>query len=112
MVSNAYHEGREPVYDPKPAFLAAKALTAFFNGYRFEKRLEVGGGDDYVLAFRKAGDVRIAAWTAGRNHRLLVPLNPGRYAGTRHTGENIGSLASQPDGVTLELTNAPIYLRQ
>lgn len=39
MISNDYHEGRDPVFDPKPAHLAAKTLTTFFAGYQFEKRL-------------------------------------------------------------------------
>jgi len=39
IVSNEYHAGRDPVYDPKPAYEAAKALTTQLNGYRFNKRL-------------------------------------------------------------------------
>lgn len=62
-VSNSYHEGRDPVFDPNPAYLAAKTLATLFSGYRFEKRLAVGGAEDYVLVFRQGGDLRLAAWT-------------------------------------------------
>ena len=111
-VFNLYHDNREPVYDPKPAYLAAKTLTTFFSGYRFEKRLVAGGADDYVLVFRKGSDLRVAAWTSSRNHNVVIPLSAGRYTSTRHTGENIGDVTSGQDGVAINLTTAPVYLRQ
>jgi hypothetical protein len=125
MVSNAYHEGRDPVYDPKPAYLAAKTLTAFFNGYRFEKRLDVGGAEDYLLVFRKAGspagqprwgangdDLRFAAWTtANEAHNALLPLNAGRHTTTRHTGQNAGVVSADQKGLPITLTTAPLYIR-
>ena len=51
------------VYDAKPAYLAAQTLTRFFAGYRFVKRLQVGGATDYVLLFQKENDTRLAVWT-------------------------------------------------
>ncbi|MGH9928049.1 MAG: beta-1,4-xylanase [Pyrinomonadaceae bacterium] len=111
-VFNSYHVNREPVYDAKPAYRAAKTLTTFFSGYRFEKRLDAGGAGDYVLVFRKADDLRVAAWTTSRNHNVRIPLNAGRYMSTRHTGENLGDVTSGQDGVAINLTTAPVYLRQ
>ncbi|MGI9064974.1 MAG: cellulase family glycosylhydrolase [Pyrinomonadaceae bacterium] len=112
MVSNAYHKGREHVYDPKPAYLAAKTLTTFFGGYQYEKRLNVGGPDDYVLLFRKGTSLRVAAWTsANREHRLIVPLNAGQYLTVTHTGGNASSVTANQNGVLLTLTAAPVYLR-
>ena len=111
-VANAYHENRERVYDPKPAYLAAKTLTTFFGGYRFEKRLEVGGADDYVLMFRNGNDVRVAAWTTeNRVHKVVVPLKAGQYTSVKHTGENIGVVTSDQSGVAITLTTAPVYFR-
>jgi len=124
-VSNFYHESREPVYDPKPAYLAAKTLTAFLNGYRFEKRLAVGGAEDYVLVFRRAGspagqprwsanggDLRYAAWTtANEAHNVLLPLNAGRYTTTRHTGQNVSAVSADQKGLPITLTTAPVYVR-
>ena len=112
IVSHSYYEGREPVYDAKPAYLAAKTLTSFFNGYRFEKRLDIGDDEDYVLFFRKGAELRVAAWTTSRSHNLIVPLKVGRYTSTRHTGETIGVITSGPNGVGITLSTAPVYLSQ
>jgi hypothetical protein len=112
LVSNAYHEGREPVCDPKPAYLAVKTLTTFFAGYQYEKRLDVGGPDDYVLLFRNGVNSRVAAWTtANQEHHLVIPLDPGRYTTTGHTGGNIASITANQNGVPITLTTAPVYLR-
>ena len=111
-VANAYYENRETVYDTKPAYLAARTLTTFFAGYRFEKRLEVGAAEDYLLMFRKGNDVRVAAWTTEtRVHKVVVPLKAGQYISVRHTGENIGVVTSGRNGVTVTLTTAPVYFR-
>ena len=110
-VANLYHDNREPVYDPKPAYLAAKTFTTLFSGYRFEQRLDAGSAADYVLAFRKGNDLRFAAWTTGGNHNVIVRLSGGRYTSMRHTGENIGEVASGPNGVSINLSNAPVYLQ-
>lgn len=112
MVSNTYHEGREPVYDPKPAYLAAKTLSTFFNGYRFEERLTVGGAEDYVLVFRKGSDLRFAAWTtANEHHNLLLPLNAATYSIARHTGQNASVVNANQQGLRITLTTAPLYIR-
>ena len=106
-----YHEGREPVFDPKPAYLAAKTLTTFFSGYRFEKRLNVGSADDYVLVFRKGGEHRVAAWTiAGSAHLVMIPLEAGQYSGVTHTGQNTAVVTADQKGLALTLTTAPVYL--
>ena len=80
LVRHTYNQGRDQVYEPKAAWLAAKTISAFFDDYRFEKRLVIGSDNDYVLAFRKGADVRIAAWTTlATPHRLSIPLAPGQY---------------------------------
>ncbi|MEP6912897.1 MAG: hypothetical protein ABI923_09095, partial [bacterium] len=112
MVSMTYHKDREPVFDPKPAYLAAQTLTTFFGGYQYEKRLQVGGPEDYVLLFRKGGKLRVAAWTtADREHPLVIPLDPGQYTTVGHTGGNTTSITANQNGVPLTLTAAPVYLR-
>jgi hypothetical protein len=111
-VANSYHEGRDPVYDPKPAYLAAKTLTTFFSGYRFQKRLNVGSADDYVLVFQKGGDLRYAAWTTANSaHNVLIPLSAGRYSFTRHTGQEAAVVSVDQKGLAITLTTAPMYLR-
>ena len=106
-----YHDNREPVYDPKPAYFAAKTLTTFFSDYRFEKRLNVGSDEDYVLVFRKGDALRFAAWTTGSSHRVFAPLGAGQYTGIRHTGQDLGISSSDQKGLAITLTNAPVYFR-
>jgi hypothetical protein len=111
-VSNSYHEGREPVYDPKPAYLAAKTLSAFFSGYRFEKRIDAGDAENYVLVFSKGSERRFAAWTtAKRARRVLISLAAGQYSTSLHTGGDAGSLSADAKGLAINLTAAPIYIR-
>ncbi|MEO8433911.1 MAG: cellulase family glycosylhydrolase [Pyrinomonadaceae bacterium] len=111
VVSNSYPQDRNPVYNPKPAYLAAKTLTTIFGGYRFEKRIDVGDPDDYVLAFRQGNDLRFAAWTTGRAHSVHLPLNPGQYTTVGHTGENVAHLTADPKGLAITLSTAPVYIR-
>jgi hypothetical protein len=112
MVSNSYHDGRDPVYDPKPTYLTAKALTTFFSGYRFERRIETGGEEDYILAFRKDNDFRYAAWTtSSRPSKVLIPLSAGEYTGTKYDGQDLKILSADQQGLRLDLTTAPVYLR-
>lgn len=110
-VTNSYHEGREPVYDAKPAYLAAKTLTTFFAGYRYEKRLPLGSDDDYLIVFRKGSDQRFAAWTTDRAHSTLLPLAPGQHMTVAFTGADQRVVSNDEKGLKLTLTNAPVYLR-
>jgi polysaccharide biosynthesis protein PslG len=112
MVANSYQQGREQVYEPKPAYFAARTLTKFLAGHRFEKRLRVGGQDDYVFAFRDGGSYRFAAWTtAGREHRVTVPLAPGQYTSLNHLGTDSRSFNADQSGAAINLTRSPIYFR-
>jgi hypothetical protein len=86
-VENAYRSG--PVYVPKPAYTAAKALTTALRGSEFLRRLSVGGAQDYVLLFRRGAGLKLAAWTTVAAHPLRLP------------GES---------ELTLNLTDAPQYL--
>lgn len=64
-----YHAGRDPVYDPKPAWLAARQLTSELNGYRFEKRLPLDNIEDFALVFTKGPERKAAVWTIGEPGR-------------------------------------------
>lgn len=110
-VSRLYHDSREPVYDAKAAYLAARTLTTFFSGYRFERRLNVVNVQDYVLVFRKGDAFRFAAWTTGSSHQVLLPVNVGHYNVMKHTGQEVDNLRSDQKGLRLTLSNAPSYFR-
>ena len=110
-VAHEYHKGRNPLYDPKPAYLAAKTLATSLDGYHFKKRLAVGGVDDYVLLFAKRDEVRLAAWTTSTSPRTVwVLASPGRFVATAHTGETLPALLATATGLAIPLTDAPQYL--
>ena len=109
-VHHEYHAGRDPVYDPKPAYLAMKALTATLHGATFDKRIDLPNPDDFVLRFNTPHGTAVVAWTAGKAHEAHVPVPPGAVRALGHTGEPHPDLVAGPDGLTLNLTDAPQYL--
>jgi hypothetical protein len=110
-VHHAYLKGQTPVYQPKPAYLAAQTLSRLLQGYCFQKRLPVGTPHDYVMAFVRGNDVRLVAWTTDAAPRtVVVPVAPGRYMATGHTGEARPPLVADAKGLSLILTDAPSYL--
>ena len=128
-VSYAYKNQADMVYDPKPAYLAAKTLTSFLNGYHFVKRLETGDASDYVLLFRRDNETRIAAWTTApfaHNTTIkisqpdfaFIPVSSSSSGGVSvrqfkvisHTGQATTPLTAQHDQLVLNLKASPQYL--
>jgi len=111
LVRNSYQTGRDQVYEPKPAYRAARTFGDYFNGYVFQERLPVGRDDDYVLVFTKSGDRRLAAWTTSATaHRINISTDQGEFKITRHTGESAGSVSAGPTGISIEVSTQPVYL--
>ena len=81
LVRHEYRNGQTHVYEPKPAYLAAKTLLRHFSGFRFEQRLLVGTDDDYVLVFAKDGERRLAVWTTcrGKTAEDILTERPIHY---------------------------------
>lgn len=110
-VLHPYHAGRQPVYDAKPAYQAAKTLTTVLDGFKFTKRLSIGGSEDYILLFTKGHERRVAAWTtATAGHTVRIPAKPGRYNVTGHTGDSLPPITADAGGVAISLTTAPQYV--
>lgn len=114
MTAFPYHEGRDPVYDPKPAYLAAQALNHVLSGYRFVKRLEVAGEHAalcHVLLFEKDGRHALAAWTQadGQTARVTVEIPAGKYRGLDYLGKEATDIQASGAAVTLELYDTPTY---
>jgi hypothetical protein len=110
-VGNACHAGREPVYDPKPAYRAAEALTAALGGFQFQRRLAVGQGDDYALVFARGQEVRLAAWTMAAGRKVEVVAREGaKFKVTGHLGQVLPPLVAGRTGLGIPLTDAPQYL--
>jgi hypothetical protein len=111
-VAHAYHDGREPVYDPKPAYTAASTLTTQLAGLRFSKRVDVGDAQARVMLFSgPAGETRLAAWTTAREPRpTVIPASPGRFRATDHLGRTLDPLIADARDLAVTLTQAPQYL--
>lgn len=114
MVAFPYHEGREPVYDPKPAYRAAQTLCTLLAGYQFVEPLAYEGEktrECWVLRFEKAGKTAIAAWCQkdGETATVKFGIPPGRYRLVDHLGNEKGwrEVGSQP--ITAQLTDALVY---
>lgn len=111
LVRHRHFPARTPLYDPKPAYHAARTLNTFLDGYTFERRISVGSDSDYVLLFRRGGDYRIAAWTSSPvTHRVTAPGMTGQFMANTFTGEATRDPILNSQGVTLEISSAPIYL--
>jgi polysaccharide biosynthesis protein PslG len=113
LVRHPYSSEQTPVYQPKPAFFAAKTLLHTLDGHWFQKRLAVGGEEDYVLAFEKVtgGEVRYAAWTTAEKARpVVIPTPPGRYTVVGHIGKKLPALTAGANGLSIVLREAPVYL--
>jgi hypothetical protein len=111
-VLHDYHDGRDPVYDPKPAYLAAKTYTTQLAGFKFNKRLMTGSpAEEYVLLFEKGEDVRVVAWTtSSKPHPIVILASAGSFAVTSHTGEKLAPITADAKGLPITLTDAPQYL--
>jgi len=110
-VAHAHHAGREPVYDPKDAFLAAKTLTTVLKGFRFNKRLGTCRTWSWTLLFSRGADVVVAAWTTRpKPHELRIPASPGTFRVVGHTGKPLPEVTAGKGGLTVTVGDAPIYL--
>jgi polysaccharide biosynthesis protein PslG len=124
IVHHQYRAGQEQVFEPKPAYLAAKALMTQLDGMQFSKRL-VGPGDGDCLLFsnqekkivvaralprspdsRPAGEFSVAFPSEGDFKvvdvagRSLSPVVMRRYNG----GDWVGAQISMPLGEIRYLT--------
>jgi polysaccharide biosynthesis protein PslG len=113
LVRNAYQAGRDPVFEPKPAYLAAQTLSVFLDGYAYQRRLPIGSDSDYVLVFSKGNELRLAAWTTSTSaHRVVIPDKAGTFRITKHNGESGGTVSATQEGLKIELSTAPLCLIQ
>jgi len=111
LVRHEYGNGQTQVYEPKPAYLAAKTLLRHFSGFRFEQRLLVGTDDDYVLVFAKDGERRLAVWTTSPGKKQLkLSLPSGQFTITNMKGEDGGRVSSDQGALSIKLSNTPMYL--
>jgi len=109
-VQHKYFADRKPVYDPKPAYLAAQALTKSLDGFAFNKRLTLASDNDYLLLFTRGSDSRLAAWTTAEPHAAVLPASPGAFGVTDYLGKPLPDATADAQGLRLNLTDTPQYL--
>ncbi|MBM4156109.1 MAG: hypothetical protein FJ221_13960 [Lentisphaerae bacterium] len=116
-VSNALHAGRTPIYDPKPAYLAATTLNRELDGFRFVRRLSPpragaeSSAEDWVLLFRRGSEVRLAAWTTAADpQRIVLPGPAAPVKAVGYTGAALPDLVPDAAGLVVPLTRDPVYL--
>jgi hypothetical protein len=95
--------------EPKPAYLAAKTLTAALAGCRFEERLALDGEDDYALLFAGGGRRCLAGWTTAEGHQARIPLAPGEGRLVEMLGR-MCPMSWGEGGPALALSAEPAYI--
>jgi len=117
LVRHEYHAGRNPVYDPKPAYQAMKTLTGQLGGFRFNKSLAFNGNlsrMDRVMLFEKVEEIRIAAWSYGETGNVVeLPADNDDMTAVKTDGATDVQKASQTGnriGIKYALTPDPAYL--
>lgn len=111
MVKFEYHQGRDPVYDPKHAYTAAKTLTSTFKGYQFVKRLATGDQDDYALLFRNRDQLILAVWTTSvQSHEISIPLKSDVHAAVNYLGQSHRQVSVASNQLTIGVSDSPVYV--
>ena len=123
-VAHEYHAGRDPVYDPKPAYRAARTFTGLLGGFRYagraplfrggaeeEAREPASSPDDWALLFENGDTRMLAAWTTSEKPvTAWLAARAGPIGVTNHVGEALPALAALDGRVALTLTGHPLYL--
>jgi hypothetical protein len=105
-----YHAGADPVYEPKPAYLAAKTYASQLANTHFVERLKTDSPDDYLLSFTSPAGPCVVAWTTAKNpHEVKIPLADGDYNVTSFDGA-MHSQAQAAGGLALTLDGGPQYI--
>ena len=116
IVRRKYREGEKEVFEPKPAYRAAKTLTGQLAGRRFNKRLGMGREEYYHLLFGIGDDLRSVVWKKTVRSEPMAPwieARPGIFATVDYLGQPEANLSPRkeiPKIVDLPLATAPLYL--
>lgn len=105
-----YQAGRDPVYEPKPAYVAMQTMTDALRGSTFDKRIEVGSDADWLLAFKGDKGQRFAIWTTAKPHDIKLAVPAGSYRVISPGHKLAKSVTADANGLTIQLTQTPQYL--
>ncbi|MDR2706193.1 MAG: glycoside hydrolase family 5 protein [Planctomycetaceae bacterium] len=108
-----YKKDAKPVYEPKQSYIAAKTFNETFNGFKYNKRLWIGDDHVYVFLFNKDNEIKLAAWTTIKEKEPInvsIPCSPGKFSAISYLGEKLPDLTATEKGLTINVSDAPIYL--
>ena len=110
-VAHQYHAGRDPVYDPKPAYTAAKTLTSVLSGQTFVKQIATDDPADYVMLFSGERNRTLAVWTTSPQTRAIeIASDQGTFATIDYLGAAGEDVPVEDSLIRIQATDAPIYL--
>lgn len=110
-VKHEYHADRDPVYDPKPAYLAAQAFHSLLKGYHFNKQLALESDNDHLLLFENDNQLILATWTSGTAHTITIPASAGTFSAWDHLGNPLPNITSTERGLELTINDGATYLK-
>ncbi len=106
-----YFKDRDPVYDPKPAYHAAKTFNTLLKGARLAGRPSLGDIDHRAMLFERDGRQILAAWsTLPGSHEVELPADDGVFRATSHVGEALPDVRAAGGRLALTVTEAPVYI--
>jgi len=110
IVEFPYFKGRQPVYNPKPAYVAMQTLTSTLRQFQFSRRLATESSDHYVLLFQHNQAQRLAVWsTRPGPQQLVLPASAGDFELVSASGQR-SRLTAGADGLQVSLDDSVQYL--
>lgn len=113
LVRRKYHEGRDPVFDPKPAYTAMKTMTEQLGGFRFSKVISDWPHRPerrWHCLFAKGEQMRVVAWTSGPWPTwTLCPREEGAIERRGYLGQVEAPIRADAKVPTVNLQVAPSY---
>lgn len=97
-------------FNPKPAYWSMQVLAETLSGYRFMRRIALGGENDYLLLFQKEQDLILAGWTFSETHSLDLPLPADSLEVVEMLGKEV-LLERAGDSFALPLSPSPRYVQ-
>jgi hypothetical protein len=112
LVRNEYFAGRDPVYDPKPSYAAAKALLGTIGAYAFSGTVPIPNSTTaHVCSFVHKTEHRWAAWTSSdAAESVVLPIPSGKYDVLDINGAVTGTLTADAAGLPVTLTGDPQFI--
>lgn len=115
-----YSATSNPVYEPKPSYLAAKTFAGKLNGYVYNKQIQSSSNvstTDYILFFYKnldttysCEDIVIVVWTTGSPHYVQIPSSDGNFSVTNYLGNETSVAIAYGGFLSIYVDDSPFYI--